>query len=70
MYTFIALFLMNDIEATTDAPCIFCPSRILDVEKCIWICFPTVVTPCQVRKDLSNLVDESRDEILRKGGRL
>jgi hypothetical protein len=34
MYTFITHFLMNDIEAARDAPCIFCPIRTLDVEKC------------------------------------
>jgi hypothetical protein len=45
----------------------FVLSELPDVEKCDWMCLPPFVTPCHVGKDRSNLVVESRDEILLKG---
>jgi hypothetical protein len=48
------------------APCIFYPIWILAAEKCKWVCLPPC-NHCLVGRCCSNLVVESRDEILFKG---
>jgi hypothetical protein len=60
---------MNGVEAVRRAPCIFCPVWILNIEKCKRVCL-SLCNPCLVGLVCSNLVVESWDEILFKGGRL
>jgi hypothetical protein len=66
MYTCIARFLMNCVEAVRRAPCIFCPSECLllrGVSECIFYRCKLFL----VGRSCFNLVVESRDEILLRG---
>jgi hypothetical protein len=69
MYTSIVCFLVNCVEAVSRAPCIFSLFEI-SLSRSV---SEYIFHPCNlalVEEVYSNLVVESRDEILFKGGRL
>jgi hypothetical protein len=60
---------MNNIEVASDAPCILILSEF-SISKSVIGYILLSCNPWHVRRDRSDLIDESRDEILFKGGRL